>query len=153
MYAHFCLLSIWFEKKIWKSVPQVQCGPRVPKVLLSTAALEKTAGTCWAFLKLVERFWAALSSTQQPSSQKRLAALSSSLRSAQQLSKILSSAYTQYLLIRNGVNFRLVRFLFFPDFYTIFVSYFSHFIQSPFLKNLSKNGNMLKNCNIWWNFE
>ena len=61
--------------------------------------------------------------------------------------------YTQYLLIRNGVNFRLVRFLFFPDFYTIFVSYFSHFIQSPFLKNLSKNENMLKNCNIWWNFE
>ena len=42
--------------------------------------------------------------------------------------------YTQYPIIRNGLNFRLVVSYFFSRFYTVFVSYFSQVIQSPFLK-------------------
>ena len=45
----------------------------------------------------------------------------------------LGIQYTQYPLIRNDVKLRLVRFLIFPKFFTDFVSYFSHIIQSSFL--------------------
>ena len=49
-------------------------------------------------------------------------------------STLYNENYTQYPLIRNDVKSRLVRFLIFPKFYTDFVSYFSHVIQSSFLR-------------------
>ena len=42
--------------------------------------------------------------------------------------------YTHSLSIRNGVKSWWVRFLYFPDFWMVFVSYFPNFLWSPFLK-------------------
>ena len=42
--------------------------------------------------------------------------------------------YTHSLPIRNGVKSWWVRFLYFPDFWMVFVSYFPNFLLSPFLK-------------------
>ena len=41
--------------------------------------------------------------------------------------------YTHSLPIRNGVKSWWVRFLYFPDFWMVFVSYFPNFLWSPFL--------------------
>ena len=45
-----------------------------------------------------------------------------------------SRLYTHSLPIRNGVKSWWVRFLYFPDFWMVFVSYFPNFLWSPFLK-------------------
>ena len=42
-------------------------------------------------------------------------------------------AYTHSLPIRNGDKFWWVRFLYFPVFWMVFVSYFPNFLWSPFL--------------------
>ena len=46
---------------------------------------------------------------------------------------IFIQSYTHSLPIRNGVKSWWVRFLYFPDFWTDFVSYFPNFLWSPFL--------------------
>ena len=48
--------------------------------------------------------------------------------------KIWVCQYTHSLPIRNGVKSWWVRFLYFPDFWMVFVSYFPNFLWSPFLK-------------------
>ena len=47
--------------------------------------------------------------------------------------KCLCTLYTHSLPIRNGVKSLWVRFLYFPDFWMVFVSYFPNFLWSPFL--------------------
>ena len=47
---------------------------------------------------------------------------------------MLSVNYTQSLPIRKGDKFQWVRFLYFPDFWMVFISYLYNFLWFPFLK-------------------
>ena len=51
----------------------------------------------------------------------------------QTFTKKWDQIYTHSLPIRNGVKSWWVRFLYFPDFWMVFVSYFPNFLWSPFL--------------------